>query len=168
MILRQARMGDAPAICAIANATIRDTLVTFTTKERSEAGVAADIALRGAAFQVVLRGDRVVGFATFGVFRDGPGYAHTKELSIQLATDARRQGMGRTLMQRLEQVAVEQGVHVLVAGISGANPQAQAFHAACGFDEVGRMAQVGFKSGQWLDLVLMQKVLPVAENGTST
>jgi len=164
MILRQARMSDAPAICAITNAAIRDTVDTFTTKDQSEAGIAADIALRWAAYLVVVEDGEVVGFATYAAFRDGPGYAHTRELSIHLDADARRHGMGQALMQRLEEVAVEQGVHVLVAGISGSNAGAQAFHATCGFEEVGRMAQVGFKSGQWLDLVLMQKRLPVADD----
>ncbi len=159
---RQARMGDASAIRDITNAAIRDTLTTFTTTECGEADVAADLALRWAAYQVALLDDQVVGFATYDVFRDGPGYAHTKELSIHLAANARRQGLGRALMTRLEKVAVDAGVRVLVAGISGANPEAQVFHADCGFQEVGRMAQVGFKSGQWLDLVLMQKVLLVA------
>ncbi len=165
---RQARMGDVPAICDITNAAIRDTLATFTTTERGEAEVAADIALRWAAYQVVLLEGQVVGFATYDAFRNGPGYAHTKELSIHLAGNARRQGIGRALMARLEDVAVHAGVRVLVAGISGANPEAQVFHAACGFEEVGRMPQVGFKSGQWLDLVLMQKVLLVADPDINT
>jgi len=159
MIVRQARMNDAAEICEITNAVIRDTLITFTTKERGEGEIAADIALRWAAYLVAELDGQVVGFATYGPFREGPGYAHTKEISIQLAPNVRRQGLGQTLIQRLEQVAIDQGVHVLIAAISGANTQAQAFHAACGFTETGRMPQVGFKSGQRLDLILMQKVL---------
>ncbi len=159
MTIRQARMDDAAEICAITNAMIRDTVITFTTKERSEAEIAADIALRWRAFQVAESDDKVVGFASFFPFRHGPGYARTRELTIHMADNSRRRGLGRALLQSLEQVAVEQGVHVLVAGISGANPQGIAFHAACGYDEVGRMAEVGFKAGQKLDLVLMQKIL---------
>ena len=159
MNLRRASMNDAAEICAITNAAIRDTVATFTTIERREAGIAADIAMRWDAYQVIELTGHVVGFATYGPFRDGPGYAHTKELTIHLAPQARRQGFGHALMQRLEEVATGQGVHVLVAGISAANPQAQAFHAACGYVETGRLRQVGFKSGQWLDLVLMQKEL---------
>ena len=47
MIIRQATVDDAPAITEIANAIIRDTLVTFTTDERSVEKVTAEIETRG-------------------------------------------------------------------------------------------------------------------------
>lgn len=40
MILRPATAGDAAAICAITNAVIRDTLITFTTSEKTQTAVA--------------------------------------------------------------------------------------------------------------------------------
>jgi len=171
MIIRQARVNDAADICAIINPLIRDTLITFITKERSEAEISAELTLAWRAYQVIELDGKVVGFATFSPFRDGPGYAHTKELSIHLAPQAQGKGMGRALMQKLEEVAVAQEVHVLVAGISASNSEAMAFHTACGFDQVGRMPEVGHKTGQWLDLILMQKILPsgesTADSGTS-
>lgn len=160
MILRPAGAGDAAAIRAIANAVIRDTLVTFTTAERTEAGIAGEIAARAPAYLVAELDRQVVGFATYGAFRSGPGYAFTREHTIQLAPAARGRGIGRALMARLEAVAAEAGVHVLVAGVSAANPGGIAFHAAIGYSEVGRMPQVGYKAGRWLDLVLMQKIIP--------
>jgi L-amino acid N-acyltransferase len=168
MIIRQARLGDAEKICAIFNAIIRDTVITFTTKERRESEIAADVALRWTAFQVAEHDAQVVGFATFGPFRSGPGYTRTMELTIHLSPDARGHGTGRALLRRLEEVAIAQGVHVLVAGISAANPGGIAFHTACGFDEVGRMPEVGIKAGQRLDLVLMQKILPKVEDSADS
>ena len=165
MILRQARIVDARAICAIINAVIRDTLLTFASKERTEAELCADIVLRGSAFLVAEDNGKVVGYATYGGFRAGQGYARTKELSIHLAEGARGQGTGRALMEALQDAARAQGIHVLVAGISSANTQGIAFHAACGFKAMGEMAQVGYKSGQYLDLVLMQKILVPVEAG---
>lgn len=159
MILRAATFSDAGAICDITNSIIRDTLITFTTVQKTTADIADQITRRGPRFLVAETDGQVVGFATYGPFRAGPGYAQTAEHTIQLAPSARGQGIGRALMQKLEHVADQDGIQVLVAGISSANPDAVAFHTRLGFDQVGLMPGVGFKAGQWLDLILMQKRL---------
>ena len=41
----------------------------------------------------------------------------------------------------------------------GGDPGSQALHRALGFVEAGRLRQVGFKHGRWLDVVLMQASL---------
>lgn len=159
MRIRLAQPDDAKAICAISNALIRDSLITFTTVLRSEAATRAAIGAADGAFLVAEEDGSVVGFASFGPFRGGPGYAHTQEHSIQLAPEARGRGVGKNLMVHLEAIALEHDVHVLIAGISSANPAGVAFHKALGFSEVGRLPEVGRKFGQWLDLILMQKIL---------
>lgn len=159
MKIRQARADDARPVAEIHNAVIRDTLVTFTTTEKDVSAVAAEIDTRGPAFLVAEASGEVVGFATYAPFRAGPGYAQTMEHTIHLRPTAQRRGIGRALMSELEGIARGQGVHSLIAGISGANPRAVTFHRALGFAEVGRLPEVGFKAGRWLDLILMQKIL---------
>ncbi|MFY9211504.1 MAG: N-acetyltransferase family protein [Aestuariivita sp.] len=157
--IREALPCDASAICAISNALIRGSLVTFTTLERSIEVTQQTIRSANGTFLVAEEAGTVVGFASYAPFRAGPGYVHTKEHSIQLAAQARGRGIGRALMQQLEEVARANDVHVLVAGISSANPAGVAFHARLGFEAVGRLPETGRKNGQWLDLVLMQKIL---------
>lgn len=164
MILRQASPGDARAICDIWNAVIRGTLITFTSAEKTPASIAADILSRGPGFQVAEQDGHVIGFATYFPFRGGPGYAQTKEHTIQISAKARGLGLGRALMQRLELAAIEEQVHSLWAGISSANPAGVTFHAGIGFKEIARLPEVGRKNGQWLDLILMQKILPRQTN----
>lgn len=159
MIIRQAVVADAAAIAGLVNQIVLHTTVTFTTICKTEASIAEDIALRGAAFQVAERDGRVVGFATYFPFRTGPGYATTQEHSIVLAPEVHGTGAGRALMAALETVARREGVHALIAGVSGENAAGLAFHSALGFVEVGRLPEVGRKFDRWLDLVLMQKVL---------
>ncbi|MCB1365582.1 MAG: N-acetyltransferase [Rhodobacteraceae bacterium] len=163
--IRPARQADATAICAIWNAVIRDTLTTFTTEEKTADRIAAEIAARGPAFLVARDGDAVVGFATCFAFRPGPGYAFTREHSVHVAAQARRRGIGQALMAQLETEAAGQGVRSMIAGISDANPGGIAFHDALGYRPEARLPQVGFKAGQWLDLVLMQKFLEGAVQG---
>ena len=158
MIIRAAVPGDATQIAAIWNAVIRDTLATFTTVEKPDADLRDMIATRAGAFWVA-ETEGIAGFITYGPFRAGPGYAATVEHTILLDPGAQGQGIGTQLMQTATQAAAEQGHHVMVAGISSANPGAVAFHERMGFVLTGQMPQVGRKNDQWLDLILMQKTL---------
>ena len=159
MILRPARAGDAPDIARITNHVIAETLITFTTILRHPDDIATDIAARAPAYLVLEADGRAEGFATYGPFRAGPGYAATVEHSIQLSPAIQGRGGGRLLLSALIDIARERGVHVMIGGVSSANPGGIAFHRAMGFDETGRLREVGRKQGQWLDLVLMQKLL---------
>ncbi len=158
MILRDATMADAEAIAAIWNREIRDGVSTFNTIEKELGALKAAIASE-VVFLVAEDAGAVVGFATFGPFRGGPGYALTMEHTIYLAENARGKGVGRALMARLEVEAKARGVHVLVAGVGGENSGGIAFHKAMGFVEVARMPEVGRKFDRWMDLVLLQKLL---------
>lgn len=158
MRIRPAAQSDATAIAAIANPIVRQTTITFTTEEKTPAGVAAQIA-SGQPYWVVEEGDGVVGFATHFPFRHGPGYARTREHTILFAPEARGRGAGRALIATVAAHAAGQGVHSLIAGVSGENAPGIAFHARVGFAEIARLPQVGHKFGRWLDLVLMQKIL---------
>ncbi|SDN46302.1 phosphinothricin acetyltransferase [Lutimaribacter pacificus] len=159
MTIRPARATDAQAIAAIWNPMIRDTAITFTTAEKTEAGLQADIAARDGAFWVADEGGHVLGFATYAQFRGGPGYARTMEHTVILSPLAHGRGIGRALMTALCDHAKGQGVHSMWAGVSAENPAAVAFHARIGFAEVARLPEVGFKFGRWMDLILMQKIL---------
>lgn len=158
MIQRDATGADAGAIADIWNREIRDGVSTFNTVERELGALKALIASE-AVFKVVEDDGVVLGFATFGPFRSGPGYVRTMEHTIYLAERARGKGVGRALMDALEAEAKARDVHVLVAGVGGENAGGIAFHKQLGFVEVGRMPQVGQKFDRWMDLVLLQKML---------
>ena len=165
MTLRPATPDDAAAIAAVWNPFIREGFVTFNSALKPPAEIAALIQARTAAghgFLVAEENGAVAGFATYGQFRAGVGYAHTMEHTILLAPGAGGRGLGRALMAALEDHAAAAGAHSMIAGVSAANPPGIAFHAAIGYAERARLPQVGFKAGRWLDLVLMQKMLSAA------
>ncbi|MEL7099516.1 MAG: N-acetyltransferase family protein [Pseudomonadota bacterium] len=154
-MIRAAEAGDDAAIAALWNTVIAAPHITFTTVPKT----ASDIAAQRALHPVLVAG-AVDGFATFGPFRGGPGYAKCAELSVHVAEHARGKRIGFALVTALEEVASAQGLDVLVAGISGANPGAQTFFARLGYAHVGNMLGIGAKHGRRYDLVLMQKYLP--------
>lgn len=161
-MIRPARPDDAPAILEFWNPVIRDTLVTFHATEKTEAELRETIAakpLAGHAFFVAEEDGAILGFASYGQFRAGPGYAKAMEHTIILSPAARGKGVGRALMAAIEDHARAQGYHTMVAAVSGGNPQGRAFHAALGYREAGILPDSGWKFGRYWDLVLMQKVL---------
>ncbi|WP_343116784.1 N-acetyltransferase family protein [Ostreiculturibacter nitratireducens] len=161
-MIRPATPDDCPAIAAIWNPVIRDTLITFTTAEKTPEGLAATLAEKeaaGYAFLVAEEEGRILGFATYGQFRAGPGYARTLEHTVVLAPDCRGRGVGRALMAAVEDHARAGGARSVFAGVSAANPEGRAFHAALGYRETAVLRDVGYKFDRWLDLVLMQKFL---------
>jgi L-amino acid N-acyltransferase len=162
MIIRPAGPGDLADIVALWNPVIRDTTITFSSEEKTEAGLAAMIAERRAAgceFFVARDAARLTGFASYAQFRPGNGYAQAMEHTIILAERAWRRGVGRRLMAAVEDHARAGGAHTLFAGVSGENVAGVAFHEAVGFRTVARIPEAGRKFGRWLDLVLMMKVL---------
>ncbi len=159
MIIRPARAEDAEALTVILNDVIDNTTITFTSQRKTVEDVQNDIAARGTAFLVAEIDSVAAGYASYFPFRNGPGYARTKEHSIALAQQARGKGAGRALMQVLEEVARADGVHSLWAGVSAENMAGRYFHATLGFTDIATLPEVGFKFDRWIDLVLMQKML---------
>ena len=160
-MIRLATSADAAAIAAIWEPVVRHSLVTFSSTVKSDNDVcdllqAAEA--RGHA-TFVADNDGIAGFATYGQFRTGAGYAHTMEHTIILAPEARGQGLGRELMVAVMDHARSQGAHSMFSGISAANPAGVNFHRALGFQQIARFPQVGRKFDQWLDLIFMQKWL---------
>ncbi|WP_224815822.1 GNAT family N-acetyltransferase [Hasllibacter sp. MH4015] len=156
-MIRRATSEDVPAIRDLWNEVIRETTITFTSTPKSEAEIAAIV--EDQPMFVALVDGTCRGFATYGPFRGGDGYAHTKEHAIYLGPAARGQGFGRALMDVLEADAKAEGVHSLIGGISAENAGGLAFHGALGFVEVGHVPEAGRKFGRLIDLVLMQKHL---------
>ena len=157
-MIRPARPQDAADLHAIWTPVIRETTSIFHTTERSEEEIAT-LTSGPDPFLVWDDGSRVLGFARCFPFRAGNGYTRTVEHTILLAPDAHGRGIGRQLIDALALAAARQDRHMMIGAISAENTSGLAFHAACGFTEHGRLPQVGYKFGRWLDLVLMGRRL---------
>ncbi len=162
MIIRPVAPPDIPALLAFWNPIIRETTIIFASQERTAESLAAMIEARRAAGREMLVAEEdgaILGMATYDQFRGGNGYSHAMEHTILLAPVARGGGIGRALMQAIEDHARTRGAHTMVAAVASENPGGIGFHEAIGYQRVGLLPQSGRKFDRWLDLVLLQKIL---------
>lgn len=103
---------------------------------------------------------KVVGYAYATTYRPRAAYRHTIEDSVYVASGLAGQGVGAALLSALI-TRCEEGPWrqmLAVIGNSG-NAGSIALHSRLGFQPVGTLSNVGFKLGQWVDTVLMQRPL---------
>lgn len=160
--IRLASPDDLPAILAIYNHAVLHTTASYDLEPSTLEQRAAWFEGRArAGFPVVVveLGGAVVGFGSYGTFREKPGYRYTVEHSLYIAPEWRGRGVGKALLAELIALARAQGKHVMVGGIDSANEGSLRFHLALGFTEVGRFREVGHKFDHWLDIIFVQLIL---------
>jgi phosphinothricin acetyltransferase len=108
--------------------------------------------------------DSLLGFATYGSFRDRPAYKYTVEHSVYVHPGFRGKGLGTILLQEIVKKAEEQDYHVVIGGIDASNHISIKLHEKEGFSFCGLIKESGFKFGKWLDLVFYQKILQTPMN----
>lgn len=113
----------------------------------------------GRLLLVGLEGDRVLGYAKSGEFKEKAAYASTREVSVYLAEDCRGRGVGAALyadlLARLDGI----GLRLAVGGVTQPNPASNALHLSLGFTEVGTFDEVGVKLGRAWDVRWYQRRL---------
>ncbi|WP_045391345.1 GNAT family N-acetyltransferase [Falsirhodobacter sp. alg1] len=161
-MIRPATLADAPQIRALWNAMITDSLANFSEVEKTPAEVETAIRERpvqGFAVFVAEEEGEITGFSTYAQFRPGHGYRLTMEHTIATNPRFKGRGIGRALMKAVEDHARAMGAHSMLAAITAQNSDGVSFHEALGYQHVALVPRAGYKWGQWLDLVLMQKFL---------
>lgn len=161
--IRAAAPGDIAAITGIYADAVRHGTASFEIDPPGEAEMArrfAALAAGGFPYLVAEAAGAVAGYAYAGPYRERPAYRFTVEDSIYVAPQAQQRGLGRALVERLIVEAQQRGFRQMIAVIGDSRHRASvALHAACGFRMIGTFDAVGFKFGQWLDSVLMQRPL---------
>jgi len=101
----------------------------------------------------------IVGFSTFGQFRNWQAYKYSVENSVYVKADQRGKGIGKLLLKPLIDAAKELELHTIIAGIVADNEASIALHKQFGFVEVAHFKEVGYKFNRWLDLKFLQLML---------
>jgi L-amino acid N-acyltransferase YncA len=162
--IRPATPADCAAIARIYAPAVTHGTTSFELEAPDETEIARRMrALTDAGYPYVVaeQAGIIVGYAYAGPYRTRPAYRFTVENSIYVAPHMHRRGVGRVLLLALIDACTERGYRQMLAVI-GDSPHQQGsvgLHQACGFTTVGRLPDVGFKFGRWLDSLLMQRAL---------
>lgn len=163
MSIRPARLEDAAALVAIYAPAVLHGTASFELEPPSAAQMAArlmKVTSHGWPWLVHVTMGQVDGYAYVSQFRDRPAYRHAGECSVYVSPDAQRTGIGQALLMAAISAARTSGFRQMIAVIGDAgNESSIGLHAACGFERVGLLAQIGEKFGRRLDVVMMQRGL---------
>jgi L-amino acid N-acyltransferase YncA len=161
IVIRSAVPSDAAAIADIYNQGIAERGATFETAARSEADI--ETRLREQARYPMLVAEehgRVLGWAGTSQYRPRACYSGIGEVSVYLDRAARGRGIGRQLLESLVSAARERGYWKLVSRIFPFNAASRALCRSCGFREVGVYEKHGCLDGRWLDVVIVERLMP--------
>ena len=160
--IRVATELDIPAILEITNYEILNSTVLYEYEARSldtQLQWFNDKMANGWPVLVAELNGAVVGFGTFGKFRERIAYRFSVEHSVYVHKDHRGKAIGNALMVELIRLAKAQGYHTMIAGIDSTNMGSVEFHRKFGFEVIGTFKEVGFKFDKWLNVVFMQLIL---------
>lgn len=101
----------------------------------------------------------LVGFGLLRVHNPMSTFSQTAEVTYFVNPEHTGKGIGKRMLNYLEEEGKRKGITNILANISSLNPNSIEFHKKNGFTEVGRFKGVCRKKGQVFDTVWMQKTL---------
>ena len=158
-MIRHAQAADLGAILDIFNDAISNTTSVYYYEPHTIRDMVSwyeDKVRDGFPVLVFEENNRVIGFASFGPFRDRPAYKYTVEHSVYVHKDHRGRAVGTRLMMDLIRIANEREYATMVAGIDSRNEVSRVMHENLGFTNCGTVKRVGYKFGKWLDVTFYQ------------
>lgn len=108
---------------------------------------------------VALNGGEVIGFGYAYNFRSESTFSQTVKLTYWLKENYTRRGIGNKLYSMLETELRILKISNILVNISSENTASLTFHKAMGYEECGNFEKIGYKNGQYFDLVWLQKFL---------
>lgn len=86
-------------------------------------------------------------------------YDSTAEATVYLKPGFTGKGIGNLAVKFIEEYALTQGFHALIALICGENTESIKVFEKNGYEKCAHYKEVGKKFGQWLDVVAYQKII---------
>jgi phosphinothricin acetyltransferase len=158
--VRPATARDAAAIAAIHGQAIEERTATFRTDPPSVGEVEGWLRA-GRSFPMLVHDGPagVVGWVRIVPYSAAEFYVGVGEYVLYVDRDARRRGVGRTLLEAICEEAGRLGYWKLVGKLFADNVPSVAVAHACGFRDVGVHARHGQLDGEWRDVLVVERLI---------
>lgn len=161
LIIRKATIGDLPAMLDIYNEAILNLTATFDLVEQTLEQREQWFYKFGEQYPLIVAEDNgeIAGYCGILPYNSKEAYARTVEISIYLSDMHRGKGIGNALMKAIVEQSKELGYHTIIAGITEGNDASVHLHEKYGFKFAGKLKEVGFKFGEWQNVLYFQLLL---------
>ena len=154
---------DAERIQEIYSPYVSDTVISFeiTVPGKSEMKKRIQKLLANAFPYIVAENERgtVVGYAYADKFGEREAYRYSFTISIYLDMEVQSRGIGQKLYDELEKRMKKMGIVQVLSAITGKNKKSLRFHEKNGFTKIGHFPNIGYKMGEWHDIIWMNKTI---------
>ena len=154
---------DAERIQEIYSPYVADTVISFeiTVPGKSEMQKRIEKLLANAFPYIVAENETgtVVGYAYADKFGEREAYRYSFIVSIYLDMEVQSRGIGQKLYNELEKRMKKMGIVQVLSAITGKNEKSLKFHEKNGFTKIGHFPNVGYKMGEWHDIIWMNKTI---------
>ena len=154
---------DAERIQEIYSPYVSDTVISFeiTVPGKSEMKKRIQKLLANAFPYIVAENETgtVVGYAYADKFGEREAYRYSFIVSIYLDMEVQSKGIGQKLYDELEKRMKKMGIVQVLSAITGKNEKSLKFHEKNGFTKIGHFPNVGYKMGEWHDIIWMNKII---------
>ena len=159
MKIEKVTVEDAEELLEIYAPYVENTAITFEydvpSKDEFEERI-KNISAKYPYIKAVHEG-KIVGYAYAASFKDRRAYDWSVETSIYVQYENSSKGVGTLLYNELERLLKMQNIINVNACITYPNEKSENFHKKFGYKTVAHFTKCGYKFGQWIDMIWMEK-----------
>ncbi|MBV9658421.1 MAG: N-acetyltransferase [Verrucomicrobia bacterium] len=163
---------DAVAIAAIYAPNVTASAISFEETPPTAAEMSERIVRTTARYPWLVadtgEGTDLLGYVYAVQHQERASYRWAVNVTVYIAADQRRRGVGRALYASLFALLRLAGFHQACGGITQPNAGSVGLHESLGFRLVGIYPRIGYKFGQWHDVGWWQLELQPADSAAAS
>ncbi len=161
MIISTAKQSDYARIASIYNEYIKRGTSTMEERLHDKEDIEKWVKKfsNRERLYVMKKNDVIIGWGIIKKYSDREGYRFAAETAVYLTESELGKGYGSSMKRYLISEARKMNYRHLVAKIFAENEGSIQYNIKLGYTKVGTQKEIGFKNGEWQDIVILQLLL---------